>query len=64
MIDNLIPMENKIGREISESEVTGAIKYLESIGERVNIINVAEVVGCHENIHKGFNIIYKQLNLY
>ena len=62
MIDKIIPMENKIGREINESEVIGAIKYLESIGERVNIINVAEVVGCHANIHKGFNRIYKQLN--
>ena len=61
MIDKIIPIENKIGREINESEVTGAIKYLESIGERVNIINVAEVVGCHANIHKGFNKIYKSL---
>ncbi|MDK2042372.1 TniQ family protein [Aliarcobacter butzleri] len=61
MIDKIIPMENKIGREINESEVLGAIKYLESIGERINIINVAEVVGCHASIHKGFNKIYKSL---
>ena len=54
-------MENKIGREIAESEVVGAIKYLESINERVNIINVAKIVGCHPNIHKGFNKIYKSL---
>ncbi|MCT7588181.1 TniQ family protein [Aliarcobacter butzleri] len=60
-IDNHIPMENKIGREINESEVIGAIKYLESVGERINIINVAEIVGCHPSIHKGFNKIYKSL---
>ena len=62
MIGKIVPIENKIGREISESEVIGAIKYLESIGERVNVINVAEIVGCHSSIHKGFNRIYKQLN--
>lgn len=61
IIDKHIPMENKIGREINESEVLGAIKYLESIGERVNIINVAEIVGCHSSIHKGFNTIYKKI---
>ena len=61
MIDKLVPIENKIGREINESEVIGAIKYLESIGERVNVINVAHVVGCHPSIHKGFNNIYKFL---
>ncbi len=58
-----MPIENKRGREISESEVLGAIKYLESIGERINIINVAEVVGCHPSIHKGFNKIYRQLKI-
>ena len=47
MIGKIVPIENKIGREISESEVIGAIKYLESIGERVNVINLAEIVGCH-----------------
>lgn len=62
-IDNYIPMENKIGREINESEVLGAIRYLRSIGERVNIINVAEIVGCHPSIHKGFVRIYKKLNI-
>ena len=59
MIGKIVPIENKIGREISESEVIGAIKYLESIGERVNVINVAEVIGCHPSIHKGFKKIYK-----
>ncbi len=56
-------MENKKGREIVENEVIGAIKYLKSIGERVNVINVAEIVGCHPSIHKGFNRIYKELKL-
>ena len=63
MIDKIIPMENKVGREINESEVLGAIKYLESIGEQINIINVAYIVGCHPSIHKGFNKIYKKLKL-
>jgi len=61
VIFDLVPMENKKGREIAESEVLGAIKYLESINERINIINVAEVVGCHPSIHKGFNNLYKSL---
>ena len=64
LIFDLIPIENKRGREIVESEVIGAIKYLESIGERVNVINVAEIVGCHPSIHKGFRRIYKnKLNI-
>ncbi len=61
MIDKLVSIENKIGREINESEVMGAIKYLESIGERVNIINVADIVGCHPSIHKGFKKIFNNL---
>jgi hypothetical protein len=61
IIDKIVPMENKIGREINESEVLGAIKYLESIGERINIINVAEIIGCHPSIHKGFKRIFFQL---
>ena len=63
LIFDLVPIENKRGREIVESEVLGAIKYLESIGERVNVINVAEIVGCHPSIHKGFCRIYKELKL-
>ena len=42
-------------------DILGAIKYLESIGERVNIINVADIVGCHPSIHKGFNKIYRKI---
>ena len=63
LISELIPKQNKIGRKINESEVLGAIKYLKNIGERVNIINIAEIVGCHATIHKGFNKIYKNLKL-
>ena len=61
MIDTLIPMENKIGREISKSEVLGAIKYLKDKGIVVNQLNVAEVIGCHFTIHKGFVQIYHSL---
>ena len=61
LVDELVPMENKIGREISESEVLGAIKYLRDQGKTVNQLNVAEVVGCHFTIHKGFVKIYKKL---
>ncbi|MCG3663402.1 TniQ family protein [Aliarcobacter butzleri] len=61
LISELVPKQNKIGREISQSEVLGAIKYLEHIDERVNLINVAQIVGCHATIHKGFNKIYKSL---
>ncbi|WP_066350469.1 TniQ family protein [Aliarcobacter skirrowii] len=64
LIFDLIPMENKRGRDIAESEVLGAIKYLESINKRINTINVAEVVGCHHSIHKGFNKIYKKIKYY
>ncbi|AXH16203.1 hypothetical protein CP985_00400 [Malaciobacter mytili LMG 24559] len=59
MIDELIPMKNKTGRVISESEVIGAIKYLQEKGEIVNQLNVAEVIGCHSMIHKEYNKMYK-----
>jgi hypothetical protein len=34
-IDNVIPMQNTVGREITENEVIGAIKYLNTLGYRV-----------------------------
>lgn len=60
-IDELIPMQNKIGRVISESEVLGAIEYLKTQGKVVNQFNAAEIVGCSFTIHKGFVKIYKKL---
>lgn len=60
MIDELVPMQNKVGREISESEVIGAIKYLKSIGEKVTQESVAGIVGCHFTIHKQFVNFYKK----
>ena len=62
-LSKLIPKENKIGRVISESEVIGAIKYLQEKGEVVNQLNVANIVGCHFTIHKGFVQIYKELKI-
>ncbi|RXJ77218.1 hypothetical protein CRV03_05905 [Arcobacter sp. F155] len=62
LINEIIPMENKLGREISEEEVKNAIKYLESNGEVVNQKNVAAVVGCHFTIHKGYVKIYHSLH--
>jgi hypothetical protein len=61
MIGELIPMQNKIGREISESEVIGAINYLKSIGVQVTKVEVANIVGCHYSIHKGFAKIYHSI---
>ena len=60
-IDELIPRENKIGCEISESEVIGTINHLKKCGEVVTQKKVAEVVGCHFTIHKEFVKIYKDL---
>lgn len=59
MIDECVPMHDTVGREISESEVVGAIKYLKSIGKHVTKVRVAEIVGCHPSIHKQFVGIYK-----
>jgi len=61
MIDELVPMQNKIGREISESEVIGAIKYLKSISEKVTQESVAGTIGCHFTIHKQYANIYKKV---
>ena len=61
LINELIPLENKVGREISESEVEGAINYLKKLNKVVNQKNVAEVIGCHYTIHKGFVKIYNRL---
>jgi len=62
LVDNHIPMQNKIGREISESKIIGAIKYLKSQGKSVNQFNVAEIIGCSFTIHKGFVYLYKLVN--
>lgn len=61
MLHESVPKQNKIGRVIRESEVIGAIKYLKSQGRVVNQLNVAEVVGCHFTIHKGFKKVYKHI---
>jgi len=61
MIDKLIPVQNKRGREISESEVRAAIKYLQKLNTNVTQEAVANVIGCHFTIHKGFVKIYKKL---
>lgn len=60
IIDELIPAQNKIGREISESEVIGAIKYLTKLNIPATQEEVARIVGCHFTIHKGFVKIYKK----
>lgn len=62
IIDELVPMQNKIGRKISESEVIGATKYLNRIGERVTQESVGNILGCHPTLHKGFKQIYKKLH--
>lgn len=61
MIDESVPMQNKIGRKISESEVIGAINYLKSIGEKVTQESTAGIIGCHFTIHKQYVKIYKDL---
>lgn len=63
MIDRYIPLQNTIGREISESEVAGAIKFLKSEGKIVNQKNVADIVGCHFTKNKGYVKIYKVIAL-
>ncbi len=61
LLHDLVPKQNKIGRVINESEVIGAIKYLKSQGKVVNQLNVAEIVGYHFIIYKGFVKLYKTL---
>lgn len=63
MLFEHIPPQNKIGREISESEVLGAINYMKKHGMHINQFEVAKMVGCHFTIHKGFKRIYKNIQL-
>lgn len=60
MIDDLVPMQNKVGRDISESEVMGAINYLKNRAEKVTQESVVGIVGCHFTIHKQFVNFYKK----
>lgn len=60
-ISDIIPMQNTVGREISESEVIGAIEYLKKLGKKITQKSVTEVVGCHFSINKGFVTIYRML---
>ncbi len=62
-IDELIPMKDKVGREISYSEILGAIRFLQLQGKIINQLNVAKVIDCHPTTHKGFNQGYKALLL-
>lgn len=58
-IEELIPAQNKIGREISESEVLGAINYLKKNKQKITQKSVAALIGCHFSIHKQFVHTYK-----
>lgn len=58
IMEEIVPIENKIGREISKTEVLGAIKYLRNRSKVINQLNVAKVLGCHYTIHKKYKIIY------
>lgn len=60
-VDELIPIQNKIGREISEMEVVSTINFLKLKGNVVNQLNVANLLGCHSTIHKGFVTLYHQI---
>ena len=58
-VDKITPMQNTVGRTISESEVLGAIDYLKSKNMKVTQQSVAEIVGCHFSMNKEFVKIYK-----
>jgi len=62
-IENLVPMQNTVGRKISEPEVLGAINYLKQHNQKVTQQSVAEIVGCHFSIHKQFVQLYKHITL-
>lgn len=63
MLDEYVPKQNKVGREVTKEEVLGAIKYLQSQDKKVTQEEVARLVGCHFTIHKGFKKIYKSINI-
>ncbi len=61
ILNEIIPIQNRTGREISEREVIEAIKYLQNLNIQVTQEAVANIVGCHYTIHKRFVKIYKKL---
>jgi len=63
IIEELVPVQNKTGRDISKSEVLGAINYLKKRNQKVTQQSVAHVVGCHFSIHRRFVKIYKNITL-
>jgi len=62
-IENIIPMQNTVGREISECEVIETIKYLNKLKIKITQKSVAEIIGCHSSINKSFVKIYKQITV-
>lgn len=54
MIDECIPMQNTVGREISKSEVVGAIQYIQYLDGNITQKRIAEILGCHATKHKDF----------
>jgi len=61
LIDANIPIKNTTGRDITYSEIQGAIKYLKNKDITINQKNVAEIIGCHFTINKQFVKIYKDI---
>ena len=62
-VNELIPVENKIGRVVTKNEVLRVIKFLKKQGVIVNQKKVANIVGCHFTVHKKFVEIYKELKI-
>ncbi|MDX9744115.1 MAG: TniQ family protein [Arcobacteraceae bacterium] len=63
MIEEHVPKQDTVGREITKEEVLGVIKYLKSQNKKVTQMEVARIIDCHFSKNKGFMKIYKSIKM-
>ncbi|RLA83544.1 MAG: hypothetical protein DRG78_04075 [Epsilonproteobacteria bacterium] len=63
-IADAIPVQNKLGREITKDEIIGVIQYFKKNNFNITQVNIAKFIGCHAITNKSYRDNYKKLKLF
>ena len=61
LIAEIIPAQNKVGREITEGEIIGVIQYFEKNNLTITQVSIAEFIGCHSTTNKSYKSNYQKI---
>jgi len=61
ILDEIVPMQNKVGRKISENEIISAIRYLQEKGIHVTQKNITKILCSNFAMHLKHRLLYTSL---